>query len=207
VAGGGRGPVSGSRPLRWGVRIAVLGAVVLLGGMTLLFLRGPAFWQRQYYPLHYRSQIADSAARHRISPYLVAAVINAESGWKPSIRSAAGAVGLMQVMPQTARDLAAAGVVDRGRYPTSELASPTVNIEYGTAYLRYLVNRYHEIETALAAYNAGLRHADEWAKKGGDIRTAIAFAETKAYVLKVVRGRNRYQALYPKSFQPKTEPQ
>jgi soluble lytic murein transglycosylase-like protein len=62
------------------------------------------------------------------------------------------------------------------------------------------VNRYHEIETALAAYNAGLRHADEWKKKGGDIRTAIAFPETKSYVLRVVRNRDRYQYLYPDSF-------
>jgi soluble lytic murein transglycosylase len=182
--------------LRWGA----LGVVVVLGGLTLLFLRGPAFWQKQYYPLHYETQIADSAARHRISPYLVAAVINAESGWRPDRSSSAGAVGLMQLMPQTAKDLATAGLVDPKRFPPSALTSPTVNIEYGTAYLRFLVGRYHEVETALAAYNAGLRHADEWKKKGGDIRAAIAFPETKAYVLRVQRGRDRYQALYPTSF-------
>ena len=183
--------------LRWFLALLVVG----LGAVAFLFARGPASWQRQYYPLHYQTQIAESAARHRVSPYLVAAVINAESGWKPSIRSAAGAVGLMQVMPHTARDLASAGTVDATRFPPSDLTSPTVNIEYGTAYLRFLVSRYHEVETVLAAYNAGLRHADEWAKKGGDIRTAIQFHETKAYVLKVVRGRDRYQALYPTSFQ------
>ena len=80
------------------------------------------------------------------------------------------------------------------------MSDPAVNIEYGTAYLRFLVSRYHEVETALAAYNAGLRHADEWKKKGGDIRSAIAYPETKTYVLRVVRGRDRYQALYPDSF-------
>jgi soluble lytic murein transglycosylase len=185
---------------RWWVRGAVVLVVVVLGGLALLFLRGPAFWQKQYYPLSYTSQIADSASRHRVSPYLVAAVINAESGWKPGAKSGAGALGLMQVMPQTARDLVAAGQVDGTRFPPDELSDPAVNIEYGTAYLRYLVGRYHEIETALAAYNAGLRHADVWTKKGGNIRTAIGFPETKRYVLKVVRGRNRYQALYPSSF-------
>jgi soluble lytic murein transglycosylase len=172
----------------------------VLGVLTALFLRGPAFWQKQYYPLHYRAQIAQSAARHRVSPFIVAAVINAESGWKPGIHSSVGAVGLMQVMPATARDLAKSGTVDAKRYPPSELTSATVNIEYGTAYIRYLVNRYHEIETALAAYNAGLRHADLWAKQGGDIRAAIEFPETKTYVLKVMRGRDRYQALYPQAF-------
>jgi hypothetical protein len=62
--------------LRW----LLLGVIVVLGVVTLLFVRGPSFWQRQYYPLSYEAQIADSAARHRVNPYLVAAVINAESG-------------------------------------------------------------------------------------------------------------------------------
>ncbi|MDR3685871.1 MAG: lytic transglycosylase domain-containing protein [Coriobacteriia bacterium] len=192
--------MSRTTPAKWAFRIGALGAVVSLGVLTALFLRGPAFWQKQYYPLHYQSQIAASAARHRVSPYVVAAVINAESGWKPGIHSSVGAVGLMQVMPQTARDLASGGIVDAKEFPPSDLTSPTVNIEYGTAYIRYLVNRYHEIETALSAYNAGLRHADAWAKQGGNIRAAIEFPETKAYVPKVMRGRDRYQALYPTSF-------
>jgi soluble lytic murein transglycosylase len=182
------------------IRWAIVGVVVALGLATFLFLRGPAFWQRVYYPLHYRAEIAESATRHRVSPYLVAAIINAESKWKPDTRSSAGAVGLMQVLPSTAKELASRGTVDDVRYPPEKLSDPAVNIEYGTAYVRYLVGRYHEIQTVLAAYNAGLRHADEWARKGGDIRTAIEFPETKHYVLRVSRGRERYQALYPDAF-------
>jgi soluble lytic murein transglycosylase len=106
----------------------------------------------------------------------------------------------MQLMPETALDLASTGVVDRKTFPPTLLTDPAVNIEYGAAYLRFLVNRYHEVETALAAYNAGLRHADEWKKKGGDIRAAIAYPETKNYVIRVVRGRGRYQHLYPNDF-------
>ena len=174
--------------------------IVVLGGATLLFLRGPSFWQRQYYPLAYQSQIADSAKRHRISPYLVAAVINAESSWGPERVSGAGAIGLMQVMPQTARDLAASKRVDRRKFPPDKLLDPANNIEYGTAYLRYLVDRYHEVEMALAAYNAGLTRVDQWAKKGGSIRSAIEFPETKQYVLKVMRGKDRYEALHPDAF-------
>jgi soluble lytic murein transglycosylase len=75
-----------------------------------------------------------------------------------------------------------------------------VNIEYGTAYLRQLVERYHEVETALAAYNAGMGNADEWAETGGDIRDAIEFSETKHYVLRVVRARDVYEELYPEAF-------
>jgi len=182
--------------LRW----VLLGVVVALGVATVLFLRGPSFWQRQYYPLKYESAIAESSAAHKVSPYLVAAIINAESSWRPDRRSAAGAVGLMQVLPSTAADLAERGSVDASRYPLANLSDPAVNIEYGTAYVRYLVGRYHEVETALAAYNAGLRHADEWASKGGDIRVAIEFPETKNYVLRVSRGKERYEALYPDAF-------
>ena len=89
-------------------------------------------------------------------------------------------MGLMQVMPETARDLAGPKRVDRRQFPPDKLLDPATNIEYGTAYMRYLVDRYHEIEMALAAYNAGLSRVDEWAKKGNDIRATIEFPETRA---------------------------
>ena len=157
-------------------------------------------WQRGYYPLRYRDAIEASAVRHRVSPYLIAAVINTESDWKASARSRVGAVGLMQLLPSTAQELSGRGLVDAKRFPPSDLNDPSVNIEYGAAYLRYLVERYHEIETALAAYNAGLGNVDVWARKGGNIREHIDFPETKAFVLKVSRAKDRYAALYPDAF-------
>ncbi len=187
---------SGRRIGRW----VILGVVGALALATLMFLRGPASWQRIYYPLEYREPIATSAQRHRVNPYLVAAIINSESSWDASAKSSQGAVGLMQVLPSTAEQLARWKKVDATRYPPSRLSDPEVNIEYGTAYFRYLVERYHEIETALAAYNAGLRRADTWVKAGGNIRDAIEYPETKHYVLRVVRGRDRYEALYPGAF-------
>lgn len=185
---------------RAAVRIVLLAVVFVLAGATFLYLRGPASWQRFYYPLSFSEQIVDSSARHEISPYLIAAVINAESKWKPDTRSAAGAIGLMQILPSTAEDLARTGKVDAEKFPLESLSDPAVNIEYGTAYLRYLVNRYHEVETVLAAYNAGLRHADEWTAKGGNIRAAIEFPETRHYVLRVMRGKDKYTELYPNAF-------
>ncbi|MBI5232156.1 MAG: lytic transglycosylase domain-containing protein [Coriobacteriales bacterium] len=186
-------------------RVLILGVLVVLAGVTLLFLRGPAVWQKRYYPLNHEAAIADSSQRHGVNPYLVAAVINAESGFVVGQRSPAGAVGLMQVLPSTADELAERGVVDASRFPPDKLSDPSVNIEYGTAYLRHLIRRYHEVETALAAYNAGLRHADEWAEEGGDIRDAIEFPETRHYVLRVARGRDRYEALYPNAFEGVTK--
>ena len=106
----------------------------------------------------------------------------------------------MQLLPSTAEDLARWGKVDGRGSRRRSLSDPAVNIEYGTAYVRYLVDRYHEIETVLAAYNAGLRHADDWKRKGGNIRTAIEFPETKHYVLRVSRGKERYQSALPGRF-------
>lgn len=189
-----------TRPFVW-YRLVLFGVVVFLLAVAALFLRGPASWQRRYYPLEHRDSIEASAIRHRVSPYLVAAVIDAESAWRDDAESEVGAVGLMQVMPSTAGELARRGIVDDEAYPPDDLRDPEVNIEYGTAYLRRLVERYHEIETALAAYNAGLANADEWAAGGGDIRERIEFPATKHFVLKVSRGKDRYEALYPDEFE------
>lgn len=182
-------------------RWAILGVVIVLGATAFLFLRGPEAWQRRYYELDHEEAIRAASARHRVSPYLIAAVIEAESDWDPGVLSAAGAQGLMQVMPSTAKELARRGIVDESRFPSDELSDPRVNIEYGAAYLRHLVERYHEIETALAAYNAGLANVDSWVKGGGDIRERIEFPATRHFVLKVSRAKDRYQALYPDAFE------
>lgn len=183
------------------VRFVLLGVVVLLALLTLLFLRGPEFWQRLYYPLpeEYIGAIGESATRHEVNPYLVAAIVEAESDWRPGITSDAGAVGLMQVLPETAEELSREGLVDP-QYDPDDLSDPRVNIEFGTAYFRLLVERYHEIETAIAAYNAGIGNVDRWVEPGGDIRESIEFPETKHYVLRVARARDVYEELYPSAF-------
>lgn len=182
-------------------RLAIAGVVVLLTVLTFLFLRGPAFFQRIYYPLPEESieSISASAQRHDINPYLIAAVINVESDWRSDVVSEAGAVGLMQLLPATAEELRQRGDIDPDLAGGS-LSDPSVNIEHGAAYLRFLIERYHEVEPALAAYNAGIGNVDEWADAGEDIRETIEFPETRHYVLRVVRARDRYEELYPDAF-------
>lgn len=191
---------SGERDRLAVYRWAILGVVTLLGAVAFLFVRGPDFWQRGYYQLEHRADILASARRHRVNPYLIAAVIEAESNWDDTAQSAVGAQGLMQVMPSTAHELAKRGMVEEDAFPVQSLSDPRVNIEYGAAYVRYLVERYHEIEPALAAYNAGLANVDAWVAQGGDIRDRIEFPETRHFVLKVSRAKDRYEALYPAAF-------
>lgn len=188
-----------SRP--WAAhRVVLLLLIAALAALAFFALRGPLWFQRLYYPLAFESEIAASAERHQVNPYLVAAVINEESGFDEETVSAAGAVGLMQVMPSTAEDMRQRGRVSEEVVGGRDLDEPAANIEYGTAYLRYLVERYHEVETALAAYNAGLRYADEWAASDADIRDAIEFSETRHFVVRVVRARERYEEIYPDAF-------
>lgn len=174
--------------------------LVLSIGVLLFYSRGPAEVRSAQYPLKYTDYIAASSKQYTVNPYWICATIKAESSWNPDATSSAGAVGLMQLLPATATELANWGLVDDTLYPPDKLSDPQVNIEYGTAYLRYLVEHYHEMEPAIAAYNAGIGNVDEWMKNGGDIRDNIRFSETKAYLLTIVRNKEEYEELYPDAF-------
>ena len=117
----------------------------------------------------YERLIEEHATRHALRPDLVRAVIPVESGFNPRARSAKGAMGLMQLMPATAREL---GIYDP--------YDPAENIRGGTAYLRRLIDRYAgNEELALAAYNAGSTAVDRYG------RTIPPYRETREYVKKV----------------------
>jgi peptidoglycan lytic transglycosylase len=150
-------------------------------------------------PLRHEDIIRQQAARKRLDPALIAAVIYAESKFNPR-DSATGAKGLMQIQPDTARFIArrSGGTL----FQVADLASPQTNISYGTYYLRYLLDRYHGNETlAVAAYNGGETNVDSWIAKSGkgqDDFTVdqIPFAETRAYVDRVFDARRDYRDEY-----------
>lgn len=118
------------------------------------------------------SGVVDSAARrNRLDPALLDAVIAQESGFRPDAVSSAGAVGLMQLMPDTARELGVSDPFDAGQ-----------NVEGGAKYLRSLLDRYNgRLDLALAAYNAGPGAVDRF---GG----IPPYAETQRYVASIMAG-------------------
>jgi soluble lytic murein transglycosylase-like protein len=116
----------------------------------------------------YRPAINAAAERYEVSPALVSAIAHAESRFNPTAVSSAGARGIMQLMPATARQL---GV---------DPADATANIRGGTAYLRYLLNRYDgDIVCTIAAYNAGPGNVRK-------SRCVPGFRETRLYVARVL---------------------
>ena len=145
---------------------------------------------RVRYPFRYEAIVRGHARNYRLDPALLAAVIYQESRFRAGVVSAAGAVGLMQVLPGTARGIATrtGGIGFRD----GDLYDPELNVRYGSWYLRHLLDKYGDEETALAAYNAGQTNVDAWVESGGGIR----FAETRQYVAAVEQAKRVYGSVY-----------
>ena len=176
----------------------VLGALAVLVIVAMVLIANPSV-RPVGLPLTNAAVIRTQASAKHLDPALIAAVIYAESKFDPR-PSPAGAQGLMQIEPSTAYYLAhlSGGV----RFTASDLATPSVNVAYGSYYLRYLLDHYGGEEMlALAAYNAGLTNVDAWvarARASGESLTAeaIPFPETREYVRRVLNAQRNYRATY-----------
>jgi soluble lytic murein transglycosylase len=149
-------------------------------------------------PLRHEDVIRQQASDKGLDPSLIAAVIYAESHFRDQT-SPAGAKGLMQILPSTADYIARKS--GGTEFEHGDLATPQINIAYGSWYLAYLLRKYAGNETlALAAYNAGEGKVDQWwAAAAGErfnVDDHIPFAETRDYVTKVLDARKRYKTEY-----------
>lgn len=150
-------------------------------------------------PLRHEAAIREQAREKNLDPSLIAGVIYAESKFSDST-SSAGALGLMQLMPETAHFIA--GRSGGTAFTTEDLSTPDINIAYGSWYLRYLLDRYDGDELlALAAYNGGMGNVDQWVAEAGARGERlgvddIPFPETRAYVERVLDARRDYRATY-----------
>ncbi len=159
--------------------------------------------EKRTYPLVYPEQIEASASEFELDPYLVAAVVHCESGSNPNAVSGAGAIGLMQVMPDTGEWIAEK--LSLANYQTEQLYQPEINIRLGCWYLRFLSDRYQADRVKyIAAYNAGQGNVDDWLDtpdytKDGQL-VNIPFAETERYVEKVQRAYEKFKTLYADAF-------
>ena len=171
--------------------VAPLTAAIVIGGAAFyVFHSEPGWYLRLRYPLRYETIVHAHAKNYRLDPALLAAVIYTESKFDPDARSAAGAVGLMQLLPDTAEGIAAR--TGGGGFVPADLQNPEINIRYGCWYLRHLLDKYGDERTALAAYHAGQANVDRWRAKG----VGIQFAQTRYYVDKVERLKRIYARAY-----------
>jgi soluble lytic murein transglycosylase len=184
-------------------RLAALLAAVVLGGGVAAVVTGVGplgdAVREITLPLRHDDIIRQQASDKELDAALIAAVIYEESRFRDQT-SHAGARGLMQITPETADFIAqnSGGI----RFRQADLATPQINIAYGSWFLRYLIDHYDGNETlAVAAYNAGQTNVDGWVERAGgqedfDAARDIPFPETRAYVSNVEDRRGEYRDHY-----------
>ena len=163
--------------------------------------RVPDAWRRLYYPIEEGSYLADGATEFSLDASVLRGLVRQESVFDASAKSHAGAMGLTQLMPATAKSLARS--VLRSRYRRAFLYDPGVNARLGAAYLRKLLDRFDgSTLLALAAYNGGpTRIARARRENPGlpedELFESIPLFETRDYVRRVLLYSESYRELYP----------
>lgn len=150
------------------------------------------------YPLRYEALILRYSEEHDLDPFLVKGLIQAESSFRSQVVSPMGASGLMQIMPRTGEWLAERMGIS---FTEEDLFNPAYNVRMGTYYLRLLINMFEHVDTALAAYNAGMGNVRAWLEderysEDGETLHTIPFPETRNYVERVNRYMEIYRELY-----------
>ncbi|MBI4185857.1 lytic transglycosylase domain-containing protein [Candidatus Berkelbacteria bacterium] len=171
-------------------RLGIALVVIVVIGLAVTLL--PRIFAELRYPLDYEELIVKEGTEHDLDPFLVAAVVYAESRFHPEATSPVGARGLMQLMPQTAAGIAAR--MGESDYTQSTLYDPETNLRFGTFHLQGLMGRYNSNEAAaLVGYNGGGTAGDRYL--AGD-RASVP-RESLRYVEKVQAAKAAYQELYP----------
>jgi soluble lytic murein transglycosylase len=163
--------------------VTILLLVAGIAGLGV-FLSEPDWYLRARYPLRYEHIVRGHAENYRLDPALVAAVIYQESKFDPDARSDSGAIGLMQLLPETAEGIATR--TGGSRFEVNDLYAPELNVRYGSWYLRNLLDKYGNEEDALAAYNGGQ----------GNVDRGVLYPETRHYVDRVRELRAIYSDAY-----------
>jgi soluble lytic murein transglycosylase len=193
AARGARRPTrSQARRRRWGwLAVAALLGIGVAVGISRIDVERAI--RELTLPLQHDDIIRQQAQDKNLDPAMIAAVIYAESRFHDQ-ESHAGALGLMQITPQTAR------VIERlsggTTFVIADLSDPEINIRYGSYYLRFLLDHYDGNEVAaLAAYNAGTGNVDRWGGSALEL-SGIGFPETRAYVEEVLDKQQDYRDQY-----------
>ncbi len=178
--------------------------LLTMAGLFIIWVIGQStLVQRFFYPFPQRTIVEKYASQYGVDPLLIVSVMREESKFLPQSESHKGALGLMQLMPDTARWIAQS--IGDKNFRDDEMLEPDKNIQYGTWYLASLVKQFHgNITLALAAYNGGRTHVNQWlANNTLDVDHLkvqdIPFPETRDYVQRVLKSYQTYIKLYTDS--------
>jgi len=195
------------------IAVIALGAILLLGaaGFGGYLIYEEAQYQRalRNYPVAYTDLIKQYADQYELDPYLVQSIMRCESSNDPTAKSDVGAIGLMQIMPETGEWIAHK-IDPELAYSLDMLEDPATSIEYGCWYLHFLSERFNgSIIEVVSAYNAGHGSVEDWLEdarfsQDGKLVT-IPFEDTARYYDKVVTAYQNYTTLYPDLFTAETQ--
>ncbi|MBP3255018.1 MAG: lytic transglycosylase domain-containing protein [Clostridia bacterium] len=177
--------------------LIILGIIV---GFIVVYLLFQHVVLKMIYPKKYSEYVYKYSQENEVDPLLVFAIIKAESDFKSDALSKSGAIGLMQLMPETAEEILNEIGIEL-KYD-DELYDEEKNIKVGTKYYAFLNEKYNgKIELALAAYNAGIGNVNKWIEEGiiskdGSNIENIPYKETNNYVRKILRDYAIYRNLY-----------
>lgn len=184
--------------------IIISGAAVLVAAvvviLTVNFFKGTENrMEKAMYPMEYTDLVNKAAQEYNLDPALIYGVIHTESRFDSEAGSNVGALGLMQIMPNTFEWLQEKRG-ETGKYTTDDLYDPAVNIDYGCYLLRYFLDYYGNEQCAVAAYNAGFE-VSNWLEdpnysSDGTTLDIIPYPETSEYVDKVESAKLKYKELY-----------
>lgn len=178
--------------------------VFLALGIRLLVRQVETERLMKRYPQKFIAEIGMYAEEFSVDPYLVIAIMKCESNFDPSAVSNRGAIGLMQIMPDTGEWVAHKLGLDDS-YSVEGLYEPDTNIRFACWYLRFLIGRFDGDEKkVVAAYNAGHRSVEKWMEnpqyaENGEL-TRIPYEATAAYYDRVMQAKAQYHALYEPMF-------
>ena len=178
-----------------GTAVLIILAISIVFGLVFDFVVSKIEYAVYPKPDEYRQYVLKYSSEFGVPENLIWAVIKTESGFDASAISDAGAVGLMQLTEPTFNEISNQRLKDG--FDAGMRYDPETNIRYGTYYLSYLHARYSNWDTVLAAYNAGLGNVDNWLGDKTSLSSDdIPFKETRDYVKKVNKAREKYEDLY-----------
>lgn len=169
---------------------------------SFAYYGGYTYFMKNMYPLKYNDYVTKASYEYNVEPGLIYGIIRTESGFNEEAESRVGAIGLMQIMPDTFEWLQTH--IGDNYINMDDLSDPETNIMYGTYFISYLLNKYGSEREAICAYNAGMGNVDKWLKNenystDGKTLYYIPYTESRKYVQKVMTNRNIYNKLYFKT--------